>query len=158
MHTLLHWKISPSSNSNAKTPTGSSWIDRPQNFVRRLLSHQNFHPLPSSGRQWVLDGDWPVAISGNSRIFVQGVPILFWKNFKLFQSISSVSVNTSWNSKFGFKKKKILKTKTNLHYVHRKTSKGKKMKIKEMNKGTCTINYNFIWNINKIINYYCLVS
>ena len=41
--------------------------------------------------------------------------------------------------KFVLKKKKIvLKTKTNLHYVHRKTSKGKKkIKRKEMNKGTC---------------------
>ena len=40
--------------------------------------------------------------------------------------------------KFVLKKKKIvLKTKTNLHYVHRKTSKGKKKKRKEMNKGTC---------------------
>ena len=26
-----------------------------------------------------------------------------------------------------------------------------------MNKGSCTINYKFIWNINKIINYFCLV-
>ena len=43
--------------------------------------------------------------------------------------------------KFALKKKKqtILKTKKNLHFVHRKTSKGKKkMKRKEMNKGTCT--------------------
>ena len=31
------------------------------------------------------------------------------------------------------------------------------MKRNEMNKGTCTINYKFIWNINKIINYCCLV-
>ena len=45
--------------------------------------------------------------------------------------------------KLVFKKKKnVLKTKTNLHSVHRKTSKGKK-KI-EMTKGTCTINYKFI--------------
>ena len=42
------------------------------------------------------------------------------------------------------KKKKNLKTKTNLHFVHQKTSKEKKMKRKEMNKGTCTINYKFI--------------
>ena len=26
-----------------------------------------------------------------------------------------------------------------------------------MNKGTYVINYKFIWNINKIINYSCLV-
>ena len=31
------------------------------------------------------------------------------------------------------------------------------MKRKEMNKGTYTINYKFIWHINKIINYSCLV-
>ena len=37
------------------------------------------------------------------------------------------------------KKKKILKTKTNLHSINQKTSKGKKKKKrKEMNKGTCT--------------------
>ena len=41
--------------------------------------------------------------------------------------------------KFVFKKKKIvLKTKTNLHPVNQKNSKGKKMKRKEMNKGTGT--------------------
>ena len=41
--------------------------------------------------------------------------------------------------KFLLKKKKIvLKTKTNLHSVNQKTSKGKKMKRREMNKGTGT--------------------
>ena len=42
--------------------------------------------------------------------------------------------------KFVLKKKKFfLKTKTNLHSINQKTSKGeKKMKRKEMNKGTCT--------------------
>lgn len=49
IHTLLHWKVSPSSNSSVKTPTGSSWIDLPQNFDLRFVSPQNFHPLPS---QW----------------------------------------------------------------------------------------------------------
>jgi hypothetical protein len=48
-HTLFHWKISPSSNSTVKMPTGSTWIDCPQNLDLRLLSPQNFHPLPS---QW----------------------------------------------------------------------------------------------------------
>ena len=105
--------------------------------------------------------------SDDSRNFVQGVPILLWKNFGSFWSISGVSrrsVNTGRNSRFGghkvcAQKKKILKTKTNLHFVHRKTSKGKKkkMKRKEMNKGTYTINYKFIWHINKIINCCCLV-
>ena len=33
------------------------------------------------------------------------------------------------------KKKNVLKTKTNLHFVHQKTSKGKIMKRKEMNGG-----------------------
>ena len=67
-----------------------------------------------------------------------------------------VSVNIGRNSRFGqhevcaLKKKIVLKTETNLHSVHRKTSKGKKEKRKkkkkrnEMNKGTCTINYKFI--------------
>ena len=35
------------------------------------------------------------------------------------------------------KKKKFLKTKTNLHSVNQKTLKGKKKNEKEMNKGTC---------------------
>ena len=43
------------------------------------------------------------------------------------------------------KKKKVLKTKTNLHSVNQKTSKGKKkLKRKEMNKCNRTINYKFI--------------
>ena len=42
--------------------------------------------------------------------------------------------------KFVLKKKFILKIKTNLHFVNQKTSKGKKkMKRKEMNKGTCEV-------------------
>ena len=42
--------------------------------------------------------------------------------------------------KFVLKKKKnVLKTITNLHSVNQKTSKGKKMKRKEMNKGTCAV-------------------
>lgn len=45
--TLLHLKISPSSNSTVKTPTGSTWIDCPQNLDFTLLSPQNFQPLPS---------------------------------------------------------------------------------------------------------------
>ena len=36
------------------------------------------------------------------------------------------------------KKKIVLKTKTNLHSVNQKTLRGKKMKRKEMNKGTYT--------------------
>ena len=46
-------------------------------------------------------------------------------HFGLFQVFRDVSVNTGRNSRFGLKKK-TFKTKTNLHYVHRKTSKGKK--------------------------------
>ena len=38
-----------------------------------------------------------------------------------------------------------------------KPQKEKETKRNKMNKGTCTINYKFIWNINKIINYCCLV-
>ena len=50
-------------------------------------------------------------------------------NFNLFRN---VSINTGRNSRFGqhevcaLKKKNVLKTKINLHFVHRKTSKGKK--------------------------------
>ena len=45
--------------------------------------------------------------------------------------------------KFVLKKKNFfLKTKTNLHSVNQKTSKGKKMKRKEMNKSTCTAKKN----------------
>ena len=45
-----------------------------------------------------------------------------------FEKISGVSVNTGQNSRFGLKKKKKknLKTKTNLHSINQKTSKGKK--------------------------------
>ena len=60
---------------------------------------------------------------------------------------------SAWSLCLKKKKKKNLKTKTNLHSVHQKILKEKK----KMNKGTCTINYKFIWNINKIINYCCLV-
>ena len=46
------------------------------------------------------------------------------------------------------KKKLILKTKTNLHSLNQKTSKGKKkMKRKEMNKGTCTAKKKSYWGI-----------
>ena len=64
-------------------------------------------------------------------------------HFGLFQVFQDVSVNNGQNSRFGLKKK-ILKTKTNVHSIHRKSSKGKKKKEKkrkEMNKGTYTINY-----------------
>ena len=65
--------------------------------------------------------------------------------FRVFREIS-VEIQDLASMKFVLKKKKkFLKTKTNLHFVHRKTSKGKKkMKRKEMNKVTYTINYKFI--------------
>ena len=52
-------------------------------------------------------------------------------HFSLFSMFWVVSVNTGQNSRFGRHeicalKKNVLKTKTNLHSVHRKTSKGKK--------------------------------
>ena len=52
--------------------------------------------------------------------------------------------------KFVLKKKKIvLKTRTNLHSVNQKTSKGKKkkMKRKEMNKGTLQLKNTLYWEI-----------
>ena len=99
--------------------------------------------------------------SGDSRNFVQGVPILLWKNFlvipiyfKCFGKYRpKFKIWPAWS--LCLRKKKVLKIKTNLHSIHWKTSKWKKKK--EMNKVTYTINYKFIWNINKIINYCCLV-
>ena len=86
-------------------------------------------------------------------------------HFSLFQVFRDVSVNTGKiedlaNMKFVLKKKKkkFLKPKQICIMYTEKPQKGKnKKKRKEMNKGTYTINYKFIWNINKIINYYCLV-
>ena len=52
------------------------------------------------------------------------------------------------------KKKKFLKPKKICILYTEKPQKEKKMKRKEMNKVTYTINHKFIWNINKIINYY----
>ena len=54
-------------------------------------------------------------------------------HFGLFWLFWDVSVNTGRNSRFGLKKKN-LKAKTNLHSIHRKTSKGKKKKEKKINK------------------------
>ena len=45
------------------------------------------------------------------------------------------------------KKKIVFKTKTNLHSVNQKSSKGKKMKRKEMNKGTCAVKKKLYWEI-----------
>ena len=42
-------------------------------------------------------------------------------------------------------------------YTEKPQKEKKKMKRNEMNKSTCTMNYKFIWNINKIINYCYLV-
>ena len=47
-------------------------------------------------------------------------------NSGLFWMFRDVSVNTSKNSRFVKKKKNVLKTKTNLHSIHSKISKGKK--------------------------------
>ena len=57
-------------------------------------------------------------------------------HFGLFWVFRDVSVNTGRNSRFGRHevyalKKKILKTKTNLHFVHPKTTKEKKKKTKK---------------------------
>ena len=83
-------------------------------------------------------------ISGHSGLFQ-----VFWKIPAEIQDLASM--------KFVLKKKNVLKIKTNLHSVQWKISKWKEMKVKEMNKVTYTINYKFIWNINKIINYCCLI-
>ena len=77
----------------------------------------------------------------------------------LFQVLRKIpaEIQDLASMKFVLKKKNVLKIKTNLHSVQWKISKWKEMKVKEMNKVTYTINYKFIWNINKIINYCCLV-
>ena len=70
--------------------------------------------------------------SRDFRNFVQSVPIPLWKNFESFRFISSVSgCFGKYQFKFKIwpkKKKKNLKTKTNLHYINQKTSKEKKKK------------------------------
>ena len=71
-------------------------------------------------------------------------------HFSLFQVFWDVSVNTGQNSKFGryevcaLKKKNVLKTKTNLHFVHPKTSRGKKNEKKINEQRLLIINYKFI--------------
>ena len=104
-----------------------------------------------------------ISSSGGSRNFVQGVPIPLWKNFGSFRFISGrfgkywpkFKIWPAWS--LCLKKKIFLKPKQICILYTKKPQKEKKMKRKEMNKGTWTINYKFIWNINKIINYYCLV-
>ena len=84
IYTLLHWNTSPSSNSRVKTPTGSTWIDLPQNFDLRLVSPQNFHPLPS---QWqaITVGWW---LTYYKRI----IPPIVLRNILIFMFITM-----SWN-------------------------------------------------------------
>ena len=61
--------------------------------------------------------------------------------------------------KFVLKKKKIFLKPKQICILYteksQKEKEKKKKKEEEMNKGTYTINYKFIWNINKIINYCC---
>ena len=81
---------------------------------------------------------WPNT-SGDSKNFVQDVPISFWKNFKSFRYILGrfskywlkFKIWPAWS--LCLKKKKIvLKTKTNLHSVHQKISEEKKRKKKKL--------------------------
>ena len=74
-----------------------------------------------------------------------------------FDLFLDVSVNIGRNSRFGLKKKKFLKPKYICIIYTKKPQKEKKKEKKKINKDTFIINYKFIWNINKIINYYCLV-
>lgn len=96
-HTLLHWKTSPSSNCKVKTPTGSSWIERPQNLLFRLLSPQNFHPLPSQWHATIM-GWWLTCLLHNQLINInthylsifhfhfhlkkKSIMFLYWKEMK----------------------------------------------------------------------------
>ena len=58
-----------------------------------------------------------------------------------------VEIQDSAGMKFVLRKKIVLKTKTNLHSVNKKTSKEKKMKRKEMRKGTHTAKKNLYWEV-----------
>ena len=107
-------------------------------------------------------------VSDDSKNFVQGVLFHFEKNsghFSLFRVFQDVSVNTGWNSRFSrhevcaLKKKMFLKPKQ-IYILYTKKSQKEKKKWKEKKRNEqryCTINYKFIWNINKIINYCCLI-
>ena len=68
-----------------------------------------------------------VAPSGNSRNFVQGVPILLWKNFE-----SLVKIQDLTDMKFVLKKKKkkILKPKQ-IYILYTKKSQKEKKKRKK---------------------------
>ena len=55
------------------------------------------------------------------------------------------------------KKKNFLKPKQICILYTEKPQKEKKNEKKRHGQRNLTINYKFIWNINKIINYYCLV-
>ena len=104
----------------------------------------------------------PVEASGIlSRVFLFHFEKILG-HFGLFWVFQDVLINTGWNSRFDrhevcAKKKKFLKPKQIYILYTENLKRKKKMKIKEMNKSTYTINYKFIWNINKIINYCCLV-
>ena len=107
---------------------------------------------------------WLVATLGIlCRVFLFHFEIILFR-FGLFRVFRDVSINTGRNSRFGQhevcalkKKKKFLKPKQICILYTEKSQKEKNEKKKKMKKGTWTINYKFIWNINKIINYCCLV-
>ena len=66
-------------------------------------------------------------------------------HFGIFRVFRDVSVNIGRNSRFCLKKKKFLKPKQIYTlYTEKPQKEKKKMKRKEMDKGTCTINYKFI--------------
>ena len=84
--------------------------------------------------------------SGDSRNFIQGVPISLWKNFESFWSISGhfgkywlkFKIWLAWSLCL---KKNVLKTKTNLHFVHQKNHKKKKKRKRNEQCGLYTINW-----------------
>ena len=125
-------------------------------FQVRVLDQNQKRRIPS--HSWLLLLR-ELSSSGDFRNFVQCVPIPLWKNFESFRSISA-EIQDLASMKFVLKKKKFLKPKQIFILYTEKPQKEKKkekQKRNEMNKGTCTINYKFIGNINKIINYCCLV-
>ena len=125
----------------------------PRSNFKAFTTLYLFESISMGAPQWRLQEFCPGCSYSTLKKF--RVISVYFRCFRKYQP--KFKIWPAWSLWLKKKKKKNLKTKTNLHSVHRKTSKGKKMKRNEMNKVTYTINYKFIWNINKIINYYCLV-
>lgn len=85
-HTLLHWSVSPSSNSKVKIPVGSSWIERPQNLLFKLLSAQNFHPVPSQWHATIIG--WWLTWHNNNKL----------TTLIIYLNITTRKINLDWKN------------------------------------------------------------